>query len=130
MNTRTVMTIAAVVALVFALGLILMPAFMGTLYGTGTSPNQLLLARLFGSALLGFGLINWLARDSDYATLRPIILGNLVGDFVGFIVCVMGTLGGVMNSMGWLSVALYLLLALGFAYLYFMGQPVNVRQRA
>jgi hypothetical protein len=130
MNTRTVMTIAAVIALVFALGLILMPAFMGTLYGTGTSPNQLLLARLFGSALLGFGLINWLARDSDYATLRPIILGNLVGDLVGLIVCVMGTLGGVMNSMGWLSVALYLLLALGFAYLYFMGQPVNVRQRA
>jgi hypothetical protein len=42
----------------------------------------------------------------------------------------MGTLGGVMNSMGWLSVAIYLVLVLGFGYLYFMGQPVSIRQRA
>ena len=130
MNTRTVLTVAAVIAVIFALGLILMPATMGTLYGTGTAPNQLLLARLFGSALLGFAVINWLAKDLDYATLRPILLGNLVGDAVGFIVCVMGTLGGVMNSMGWLSVLLYLVLALGFGYLYFMGQPISVARRA
>jgi hypothetical protein len=129
MNTRTVLTVAAVIAIIFALGLILMPAFMGTLYGTGTSPNQLLLARLFGSALLGFGLMNWVAKDLDYATLRPILLGNLAADAVGLIVCVMGTLSGVMNSMGWTSVVLYLLLALGFAYLYFMGQPVSVARR-
>lgn len=129
MNTRTVLTLAAVIAIIFALGLILMPAFMGTLYGTGTSPNQLLLARLFGSALLGFGLMNWVAKDLDYATLRPILLGNLAADAVGLIVCVMGTLSGVMNSMGWTSVVLYLLLALGFAYLYFMGQPVSVARR-
>ena len=130
MNTRTVLTLAAVIAIIFALGLILMPAFMGTLYGTGTSPNQLLLARLFGYALLGFGLMNWVAKDLDYATLRPILLGNLAADAVGLIVCVMGTLSGVMNSMGWLSTALYLVLALGFGYLYFMGQPVSVARRA
>ena len=33
MNLRTFLTIAAVVALVFALGLILTPAFMATTYG-------------------------------------------------------------------------------------------------
>lgn len=130
MNTRTVLTVAAVVALIFALGLILMPDFMGTLYGLGTSPVQALIARLFGSALLGIGLMNWMARDLDYAAVRPILLGNLAGDTVGFIVCLMGILGGVMNATGWLSVALYLILILGFGYLYFMGQPVGVRQRA
>lgn len=130
MNTRTVLTVAAVIGLVFALGLILMPDFMGTLYGLGTSPVQALIARLFGSALLGFGLMNWMARDLDYSALRPILFGNLAGDAVGFLVSLMGTLGGVMNSTGWLSVVLYLLLALGFGYLYFMGQPVSVKQRA
>jgi hypothetical protein len=129
MNTRTVLTVASVIAFIFGLGLVLMPAFMGTLYGTGTAPNQLLLGRLFGSTLLGFGVINWLTRDSDYAVVRPILLGNLVGDAVGLLVCLMGTLGGVMNSMGWLSVVIYLVLILGFGYLYFMGQPVNVSQR-
>ena len=130
MNTRTVLTVAAVIAVIFALGLILIPDFMGTIYGLGTSPVQALIARLFGSALLGFGLMNWAAKDMEYAALRPIILGNLAGDTVGLIVCAMGTLGGVMNSMGWLSVVLYLVLVLGFGYLYFMGQPVSVARRA
>lgn len=130
MNTRTVMTVAAVIALVFAIGLLLAPAFMATLYGIGTSPSEILLARYFGAALLAIGLVNWLARNADYASLRPIIFANMVGDFVGVIISVMGTVSGVLSSLGWLSVALYLLLALGFAYLQFMGQPVSVRQRA
>jgi hypothetical protein len=130
MNTRTVLTTAAVVALVYAVGLLLMPAFMGNLYGLGTSPVQELIARFFGTGLLAVGLINWLAKDMDYATPRPIILGNLVGDAVGLIVALMGTVGGVMNSLGWSSVVIYLLLTLGFGYLQFMGQPVSARQRA
>ena len=130
MNTRTVMTVAAVVGLIFAVGLLLMPAFMGTLYGTGTGPSHLLLSRFFGTALLALGLINWLARDAEYATLHPILIGNLVGDSVGAIVSVTGILGGAMSSFGWSAVVIYVLLALGFAYLQFMGQPVNVRQRA
>jgi hypothetical protein len=130
MNTRTVLTAAAVIAFIFALGLILMPDFMGTLYGLGTSPVQALIARFFGTALLALGVVNWFARDMDYAAVRPIILGNLVGDAAGLIVSLMGTVGGVMNSVGWLSVVLYLLLILGFGYLQFMGQPVSIRQRA
>jgi hypothetical protein len=130
MNTRTVLTTAAVVALLFAVGLLLMPGFMGQLFGLGTSPAQDLVARFFGTGLLAVGMINWLARDIDYATLRPILLGNLVADAVGLIVSLMGTLGGVMGSLGWLSVVIYLVLSLGFAYLQFMGQPVSLRQRA
>jgi hypothetical protein len=130
MNTRTVLTAAAVVALVFALGLLLMPTFMGTLYGLGASPVQELIARFFGATLLGVGLINWFAKDMDYATLRPVILGNLIGNAVGLIVALMGTLGGVMNSVGWLSIAIYLLFTLAFGYFQFLGQPVSVRQRA
>jgi hypothetical protein len=130
MNTRTVLIASAVVACVFALGLLLMPAFMGNLYGLGTSPAQDLLGRFFGTGLLGIGLINWFAKDMDYATLRPIILGNLVADAVGLIVSLMAAVGGVTNSVGWLSVVLYLVFTLGYGYLYFVGQPVSMRQRA
>ena len=130
MNTRIVLTTAAVIALLFAFGLLLMPAFMASLYGMGASPSEVLTARFFGTTLLAIGLVNWFARDMDYASLRPILLGNLVGDIVGLLVSAMGTLSGVMNSLGWLSAALYLLLALGFAYLQFMGQPTSIRQRA
>lgn len=130
MNTRTVLTASAVISLVFALASLLIPTTIGPMYGFGTGPTEVLLGRYFGVALLGIGLINWFARNMDYASLRPILLGNLIGDAAGFVLSLMGTLAGTLTSLGWLSVALYLLLALGFGYLYFMGQPVSIRQRA
>jgi hypothetical protein len=121
MNLRTFLTIAAVVALVYALGLILMPAFMASTYGLGTSASEILLSRFFGVELLVLGLIIWLAKDLTGASVRPIITGNLIGNAVGTIIALMGTLGGVMNSVGWSAVAIYFLLALGFAYFQFMA---------
>ena len=121
MNLRTFLTIAAVVALVYALGLILMPAFMASTYGLGTSASEILLARFFGVELLVLGLITWLAKDLTGASVRPIITGNLIGNAVGTIIALMGTLSGVMNSVGWSAIAIYFLLALGFAYFQFMA---------
>jgi hypothetical protein len=121
MNLRTFLTIAALVALVYALGLILMPAFMNSTYGLGTSASEILLSRFFGVELLVLGLITWLAKDLTGASVRPIITGNLIGNAVGTIIALMGTLGGVMNSVGWSAVAIYFLLALGFAYFQFMA---------
>jgi hypothetical protein len=121
MNLRTFLTIAAVVALVYALGLILMPAFMASTYGLGTSASEILLSRFFGVELLVLGLIIWLAKDLTGASVRPIITGNLIGNAVGTIIALMGTLGGVMNSVGWSAIAIYFLLALGFAYFQFMA---------
>ena len=121
MNLRTFLVIAAVIALAFALGLIVMPAFMATTYGFGTSASEILLARFFGTELLVLGVINWLAKDSTAANARPIIMGSLIGNAVGAVIALMGTLNGVMNSIGWSSVAIYLLLALGFAYFQFMA---------
>jgi len=121
MNLRTFLTIAAIVALVYALGLMFMPTFMATTYGFGTSASEILLARFFGTELLVLGLINWLAKDFSAANARPIITGSLIGNLVGAYFALMGTLGGVMNAVGWSAVAVYLLLALGFAYFQFMA---------
>jgi hypothetical protein len=121
MKLRTFLIIAAVIALGYALGLILMPAFMATTYGFGASASEILLARFFGVELLVLGVINWLAKDLTGASVFPIITGSLIGNVVGTVIALMGTLNGVMNSMGWSSVAVYLLLALGFAYFQFMA---------
>ena len=121
MKLRTFLIIAAVIALSYALGLILMPAFMATTYGIGTSAPEILLARFYGVELLALGLINWLAKDLPVSSLRPIITGSLIANVVGTIFAIIGTVGGVMNSFGWSSVAIYLLIALGFAYFQFMA---------
>jgi hypothetical protein len=121
MNLRTFLSIAAVVALAYALASILMPTFIATTYGFGTSASERLLGRYFGVELLVLGVIYWLARDFTGANARPIITGSLIGNIVGAYFALMGTLGGVMNSVGWSAVAVYVLLALGFGYFQFMA---------
>ena len=121
MNLRTFLIVASVLALGYAVGLILMPAFMNTTYGFGTSGSEILLSRFFGVELLVLGLITWLAKDHTGASVRPIITGNVIGNAVGTIVALMGTLGGVMNSTGWSAVVIYLFLTVGFAYFQFMA---------
>jgi len=113
--------IVGVVALLYGLGLLLLPAFMATTYGFGTSASEILLARFFGVAMLTLGLINWLAKDLTGASVKPVILGSLIGDLVGAIVALMGTLSGVMSAVGWSAFGIYLLFTLGFAYFQFMA---------
>jgi hypothetical protein len=121
MKLRTFLMIVAVVALLYGLGLLLLPSFMATTYGFGTSASEILLARFFGVAMLTLGLVNWLAKDLTGASIKPIILGSLIGDVVGVIVALMGTLSGVMSAVGWSAVVIYLLFVLGFAYFQFMA---------
>ena len=121
MKLGTFLIIASVLALGYGLGLLLVPAFMNMRYGLGTSSSELLLSRFFGSELLLLGLINWMSKDFTGDSARPVIIASLVGNTIGAIVALIGTLSGVMNSAGWSAVAIYLLLALGFAYFQFIA---------
>ncbi len=124
MRLRTFFMIAAVVALIYAVGLLLAPEFMNSIYGFGTSSSEALLARFFGVGLLVVGLILWMGRNLNSVSTRPIVSANLIGDLVGFIIAAGGTLSGVMNGFGWTAVLVYLLLALGFAYFQFMAPAI------
>jgi len=129
MKLRTFLMIAAVVALVYAVALLLLPEFMATTYGMGTSASEILLARLFGTELLVLGLLYWLGRDLTGDNARAMITASVVGNAVGVVVSLMGTLNGAMNSMGWSAVAVYLLIGLGFAYFQFMAPARKERGR-
>ncbi len=123
MNFKTFLTVVAVVAVLFALGLLLAPGFMDSTFGTGGTPGEMLSDRMYGSALLAFGVLFWLARDFTGASARPIIISGLVGEGVLFVVTLVAMLGGVMGATGWITVVISLLFALGFAYFQFMAQP-------
>lgn len=93
------------------------------LYGVTLDKAGTLVAQLFGALLIGLAVLNWFARNvTDQEARQAVVFGNLTGDVVGFVVILIGQLSGIANSLGWSSVAIYLLLALGFAYVQFM-QP-------
>jgi len=121
MKLSTWLTIAAVVAVVCGLAFVLVTGPLLSFYGITLDKAGTLVAQLFGAALIGFAVLNWFARGvTDREARQAILLANLASDTVGFVMALIGQLAGVANALGWSTVALYLLLALGFAYFQFM----------
>ena len=123
MTTKNFLTFASVVAFLFALGFVLMPAQLLSMYNVTLNEAGIIISRLFGAALLGFGVLNWTARGFSENETRAVLTANLVSDVVGFIFALLGQLSGTsgVNSLGWSTVVIYLILAAGFAYLRFAG---------
>ena len=125
MTYKNFTTFASIVGFIFALGFILMPARLLSMYNVTLNDAGILIAQLFGAALLGYGLLNWLARDfDDDEACKAIMTANFAFDAVGFIFSLIGQLGGVkdVNSLGWSTVLIYLILAAGFGYLRFFAK--------
>jgi hypothetical protein len=120
MKLNTLLTINAVVILVYAVGALFIPATMLIMYGMTYGPGEQLMTRYFGASMLALGLLSWLARNAtDAIARRAVILAFLVFDTAGAVVSVQGTLSGVMSSLGWQVVAIFLVLLLGFVYFQF-----------
>jgi hypothetical protein len=115
MKLSILMALNAIVAGVFGIAFVLLPGQVLSWYGVTADAQLTYVARLFGAALITFALITWMARDAaDSDARRAIVMGLAAGDIVGFVIALMAQLGGVVNSLGWSTVAIYLLLGLGF----------------
>lgn len=120
MKINTLMVINAIVALIFGAGFILAPGQVVSIYGVEETAALKYIGQLFGAALLGFAVLTWSARNSPESESRAaIVLALFIADAVGFVLALIGQLGDVVNALGWSTVAIYLLLALGFGYFQF-----------
>ncbi len=112
----------AIVVVIFGIGFVLIPETLAGIYGMTFDPVATLMARLFGGGFILEAIVLWYARytDRDDAACRGIMIGVVVSNLIGFIVCLLATLAGTWNAVGWLSVALYLIFGLAFAYFLFL----------
>ena len=123
MKLKHLFIVHSVVALFHGGGFVLAPKQFMSLYGVSLAdPEATLIARLFGAALLIYCFVAWFARDAeDSAARRAIVLGFFITGIIGSIVSLLGQLSGVMNTLGWLVVGLYLVLVgVGYGYFYFI----------
>lgn len=123
MNYKFMFVLNALVA--FALGVVFLviPAKALGFFGTETYAATLLMGRFFGSAMVALGLVLWFAKDtSEPAVQRGIGIALLVSAIIGLIVNVIGisSASGVIRNNGWMPIVVYVLFALGYAFMVFM----------
>jgi hypothetical protein len=124
MKLSTFLIVKAIICFVFAIGYIVVPVATGSIYEITLDPDGIIMARFFGALLLGIGLILWLCRNADWNVLKSITLSLCIADTIGFIIALVAQLAGVMNSLGWIIVVIWLLLALGLGYFRFLKPPI------
>lgn len=118
MKLNTWFVVHAVVAIVFALGMIFMPAFLLSLFGgeaiVAVSP---MFVQIFGAALVGTFLLLWQMRNvSDTDARKAVAIAYFVYFVIATVVTTMAQLAGVFNLMGWSTPGHLAVLGLGYAY--------------
>jgi uncharacterized membrane protein YfcA len=122
MNAKLYLTIAAIVAVLYGIGFLVFPGNLVMLYGEPPEVHVTLNIQFFGSALLAWGLIVWFARDCrDWAMVRGVLIGSVVGQVVGVLVTIWGMTQGILNAAAWSSLIVYVLLLAGALYSLFTG---------
>ncbi|MFQ5885642.1 MAG: hypothetical protein ACE5II_00240, partial [Anaerolineae bacterium] len=86
----------------------------------------ILIARTLGATLLGNAVVFWFARNpEDSEARRGIVLGQVISFAIAFILNLLGQLSGVMNTLGWSLVAIFLVLGLGYVYFLLVGSSTS-----
>ncbi len=126
MKFSTLMSIKAVICLFFGVGEVLIPTTLMSLYGAILDPGGAFMAQLFGQAFILLGILLWMMRNtSNPSTVKAFSMSLFIGDAVGFVVSLMAVLNGVVNALGWTTVALYLVIGLGFGYFWLKPPTTN-----
>ncbi len=121
MSARLIAMITAAVALLYGLATLALPAQFLAVFGVEVPEEGLFITRALGVFVLGYAALDWYARDELGAAGSPdarraIIAANLIVGVLGFGVHLHAQVSGLVNALGWTSVALFLLISIGWAY--------------
>ena len=121
MKLKTLMVITSVVGLLFGLGFFFLPAWTEASYGVNLDIGGQYIARILGSAFLGFAVLFWLSRNSPSSTTRhAIVVSAFVLMVLGLLLSIYDRVAGIENALAWSTVAIYLLLSIGYGYFAFI----------
>ena len=118
MNLTNLFRLHAVLAALYALGLILAPHFIvGLLSPLPLNAVGTDISRLFGAALILVTFITGRAsRLADRPARRMVAGGLLVYSTLGGIITAWRQFAGTWNALGWSSIISYLIFVLGYGY--------------
>jgi hypothetical protein len=125
MRLRHLFTMNILFAICFGVSCSLFPYLTFNLYGLIPDEAAIWTTRLAGGSILGFATLMWFGqKTTSVDTRRAIAIALFIQDVIGCIASVEFQVTGTVNSYGWFSLALYGLLAMGYAFFLFV-KPVN-----
>lgn len=129
MKLKTFFVVNAIVSCLFGIVALLAPAQALSLFGVETDPVISMLARFTGLGSVALGLVPWFARDMElYQAKNTIIPALLICAVIGIVVSVLGLLSDGMK-MGWPPAFMYLVYAVGYAWILFSrSQKIQAKQ--
>jgi hypothetical protein len=117
MSVKLYLTIAAVVAILYALAFLIIPVQASLFFSDFAEARSVLYLRFCGAAVLAWGLIVWFARDfREWYPLRSVLIGSVVGLAINLIINLVATMQGWLNANAWGSTVVLFLLLLGGIY--------------
>ena len=120
MKLKGLLIFKAIVSLLNGIALLVVPSRYLALIGVSLGVEGAIAARFFGTLLIGIGLICWFSKDGTRSTIGGVLLSLFVTDVIGFILALRIQLAVLMNSLGWIVVIIWGLLALGLGYFRFL----------
>lgn len=115
MQPRNVALVGAALGAGFgAVGLIV-PEALAAFVGIPLDATATVLVRLMYASHVGFGALNWAARDlTDGAAWRVVAVGNATGWAISGAVAAIALASGLGNSVGWVVVALQVVMTIAW----------------
>ena len=125
--TRALMTASALFVAALGLAGSFLPQEFLHAAGAAPTPALTLLVQVTSALYLGFGMLNWMVRDSRIGGIfnRPVVVANLVH----FVSAGLAMLKGVARDSGhdalWLVAIVYLAFAAGFGLVMYRTPKFN-----
>lgn len=121
MKLRNLFIVNIFIAIFFGGSCTFFPHFVYSLYGVIPDEAAIWASRLTGGSILGFATLMWFGiKAASSESRRAIAIALLVQDIIGFAASIIFQLKEEVNAFGWLSLALYGVLALAYAYFIFI----------
>ncbi len=114
MKIKTLFMISSILSIIAGMACLFSPSRVLQMYGVALSSMGLVIYQFWGTAMIGVGLLTWTIRNIERPKLqRAFALSLCITYATGTIIAIKGQFVGA-NTIGWSSVAIYLLLTTGF----------------
>jgi hypothetical protein len=131
MNTKILLTASSFFLGAMGIGSTFIPQEILAYLNLDTSSTITILIQILGALMLGFAIMNWMAREALFGGIynKPMTIGNFMHFGVGALALVKAVVGVAQNVEVITSLTIiYSIFALCFAYV-FMNNPKSVLEK-